>query len=111
MAETGSKQEKKDAKDSNTSAAGSVAGGNSNNVMGGRERGAWEKIRKLAGLVLGQLADDPACCEGLSVYDGLIVQIMLGNHDEHAASTGQPGLTSLMHKLLLHIGAAATPLP
>lgn len=68
-----------------------------------RERGTQEKMRKLAGLVLSKLADDTACCTALCAYDGLIVQAML-----LALEQEQGKLASLMHKLLLNIGLAAS---
>ncbi|ELR14273.1 ARID/BRIGHT DNA binding domain containing protein [Acanthamoeba castellanii str. Neff] len=58
-----------------------------------------ERLRKQAGLVLSKLADDPACCDALRVYDGLVVQAML-------LAPHQGPLAPLLHKLLLNIGLA-----
>ncbi|ELR19085.1 uncharacterized protein ACA1_236930 [Acanthamoeba castellanii str. Neff] len=63
-----------------------------------------ERLRKQAGLVLSKLADDPACCDALRVYDGLVVQAML-------LAPHQGPLAPLLHKLLLNIGLAAASSP
>lgn len=98
-------EQKSDANSESTKEANDAAAATNN--VDTKGPGAREKLRKMAGLVLSKLADDNACCEALSVYDGVIVQIML-LASEQERSQQQGVLAALMHKLLLSIGVAAS---